>query len=408
MLKSINIVKSIYILKLTIIIIMLIIIFYLFNKYFLKKDIQENYLTFFLPYYNNKSNKIYNFYADNDYNKNFFKRSFDSDILTYSYHFEDEKFIKLLQSFNISTSKRQFIKIIKYKNKMKMLDDLVKEKSNFCISDHISIYHYNHVLKKKIDNLRILKALYPVYLLTITRKEYKIYSLNNIPLNTVIGIKYNGASYYYYERFFKNLGYKKNIDYKVKIYNNEDNLLNGFLKSEYQLMFFGTPLPNKAITKFLNENAQKSIIILPFDIVNKDLFLKRNLELYVKNDYDLNMISSLYLPVKFENHEYTTYRPMIKLCYYNRTLLSNTKTSIDLVYSVMNLYNINYKYLNKESDIDLYPIKIYNVPSFMDYHRGVIKYLYDVGFLSNIDNPNCQYLVGKKACNYENIKNNNF
>lgn len=173
-------------------------------------------------------------------------------------------------------------------------------------------------------------------------------------------------------------------------------------------MFFGTPLPNKAITKLLNENAQKSIIILPFDIVNKDLFLKRNLELYVKNDYDLNMISSLYLPVKFENHEYTTYRPMIKLCYYNRTLLSNTKTSIDLVYSIMNLYNINYKYLNKESDIDLYPIKIYNVPSFMDYHRGVIKYLYDVGFLSNIDNPNCQYLVGKKACNYENIKNNNF
>jgi TRAP-type uncharacterized transport system substrate-binding protein len=387
---------------------MLIIIFYLVNKYFLKEDVQENYLTFFLPYYNNKLNKLYNFYTDNDYNKNFFKRNFDNKELTYSYHYEDEIFTKLLLSFNLSTSNRSILKVIKYKNKMRMLEDLVNEKTNFCTSDHLSVYYYNHILKNNISNLRVLKALYPVFLLTITKKKYNINSLNNIPLNTIIGLKSDGATYYYYEKFFRNLGYKENIDYKIKVYNNENDLYNGFLNSEYQIMLFETPLPNKKLTKFLNENSEKNIIILPFDINNKNLFLKRNLELYIKNDFDLNTISSLYLPVKFGNHEYTKYRPMIKLCYYNRTLLSNTYTNIDIVYSIMSLYNKNYKYLNKSLEVKIYPIKIYNIPSFMDYHRGVIKYLYDIGFLSNIDNPNCQYLVGKKACNAKTIKNNNF
>ena len=387
---------------------MLIIIFYLLNKYFLKKNIKENYLTFFLPYYNNKLNKLYNFYRDEDYNKNFFKRSSDSKELSWTFHSDSEEFIKLLVSFNLSISNKYNVKLIKYNNKIKMIDDINKGLYNFCIVDHLSIYHYYHVLKNKIDNLRFVKALYPVYFLTITKKEYQIDSLNNIPLNTTIGLKNDGSSYYYYEKIFKNLGYKKNIDYKVKIYNDIDSLLNGFLNSEYQLMFYGTPLPNKKITNFLNENAEKTLIILPFNIINNKLFFKRNIELYLKNDIDLNTISSRYLPVKFGNHEYTKNRPIIELCYYNRILISTVNTDGDLVYSIMNYYNKNVKLINKLSELKINPVKIFNIPAFMDYHRGVINYLYDIGYLTNINNPNCQYLVGIKKCNDKNIANNNF
>ena len=60
-------------LKFLILIIFLIIIFYLFNK-FLLKDVEEHYLTYFLPYYDNKGTDLAKFYKNNESNENYFKK----------------------------------------------------------------------------------------------------------------------------------------------------------------------------------------------------------------------------------------------------------------------------------------------------------------------------------------------
>ena len=65
------------------IIIILIIIFYVSNKYILKKNIKEHYLTYFLPYYNNEKNVLANFYKNNENNLNYFKKKFNYDIIKY-------------------------------------------------------------------------------------------------------------------------------------------------------------------------------------------------------------------------------------------------------------------------------------------------------------------------------------
>ena len=45
---------------------------------------------------------------------------------------------------------------------------------------------------------------------------------------------------------------------------------------------------------------------------------------------------------------------------------------------------------------------------YLEYHEGVLDFFKKYGYISNIDNDNCKYLVGKMECNEENLANNNF
>jgi phosphatidylglycerophosphate synthase len=54
-----------------IILLIFLILFITFKNYKKKNIIQENYLTYFLPYYNSNLDNLSNFYLKNDNNKNY-------------------------------------------------------------------------------------------------------------------------------------------------------------------------------------------------------------------------------------------------------------------------------------------------------------------------------------------------
>ena len=76
--------------NLIILFIIIFFIFYTINKRLIVH--KENYLTYYLPFYNIDSNLLNNFYREHNYSKNYFKKKIEFEVIkfgssTYSYEF---------------------------------------------------------------------------------------------------------------------------------------------------------------------------------------------------------------------------------------------------------------------------------------------------------------------------------
>ena len=400
-------------LKFLILIIILIIIFYILNKYFFKKRVQEHYLTYFLPFYDNQLPELSNFYKDKDYNLNYFKKKFNYKKIRVGYYQADEDIMKLLISNYIAKSNRQNVELVKYSHFMNNLKDLMIGKNDFSITIYSTILYYIEVLKKDLSNIKLVTSLNKAYIYTFTLKRYNIFSLNQITPNTIIGILDDrDPFYFYYKKYLKDLGYKEYIDYEVKIYPSLKELFNGFLNYECQMIFMLAGFPNTDIQNFIDYNSNYDIILLPFDILKEDLFLKRNRPINI--DYiDLNNLANSYLPVKFGNYEYVTYRCNLKISYFYKILVTNNNVDKDYIYNFIEFYNNNIDYINnnltdQQTAFKFAKVSVSDRLDYLRYHEGVLDFFKKYGYISNIDNENCKYLVGKMECNEENLANNNF
>ena len=395
--------------KLFIIILFLIIIFFILDKYILKKNIQENYLTYFLPYYNQENiNDLANFYKNNDNNKNYFKKKFNYDLIKFGTIDVDRDIIKFLVSSYIANSKIQNVVLYNYDNLYTILDNINKNNLNFGISSYPVIYNYIVENKNDFNNLRLVTFLYKYYLYVFTKKIYKIYTLNEITPNTIIGISKKNGIYFFYKKLFKDLSYL-DTDFKIKFYDNDEKLFEGFINDECQMIILFDIFPNEEIKNYLDNNIGKDIILLPFKILKEELFLKKNNPFSI--DYiDLNYLSSSYLPIAFGNEHYNQFSPNLKVCSFERGLITNKNTSKEYVYDFMKFYQNNLNYLNNnipQKGYTLKKISIKDKLSYFDYHEGSLNFFKDFGYITSIDNANCKYLIGVKECNEKNLKDNN-
>ena len=395
--------------KLFIIIIFLIVIFFILDKYILKKNIQENYLTYFLPYYNKEDvNDLANFYKNNDNNKNFFKKKFNYENIKFGTIDKDKNIIKFLVSSYIANSNIQNMSLLNTNDLYLIIDNINKNNLDFGISSYPVLYNYIVENNNDFANLRYVTSLYKLYLYFFTKKMYKIYTLNEITPNTIIGISKKNVSYLFYKKLFKDLSYLE-TDYKIKFYDNDDKLFEGFRNEECQMIILFDVFPNNTIKNFLENDATQDIILLPFKILKEELFLKKNNSLDI--DYiDLNYLSDTFLPVAFGNENYNPFKPNLKICFFYRELVSNKNTKKEYVYDFMKFYLNNINYLNNnipEEGYKLSKITIKDKLSYFDYHEGSLDFFRDYGYITSIDNQNCKYLVGVKECNEKNLKDNN-
>jgi hypothetical protein len=175
-------------------------------------------------------------------------------------------------------------------------------------------------------------------------------------------------------------------------------------------MIYEGIFPNNDIKNFLDYNVNEDILLLPFEIIKEKLFLKKNPSIFI--DYiDLNLLSSSYLPKKFGQYEYNKNRPAFKIIYVHNILLCNTNTDKKYTYSIIKFFYENWKYLNLNVPSKGYKISGIGIENrnvgYLDYHEGVLEYFNDIGLITNIDNDNCKYLIGKMSCNEKNLKDNN-
>lgn len=397
-------------LKIIIIFLLIIYLFYILNRYIINKKINEHYLTYFLPYYDNKDvSTLTNFYVNNENNYNYFKKNIKLKNIKIGINQNDNIFIETLKIY-ISNTNIMKIDIIKYNNMMSNINALYTNNINFCLTDCMSLYYYHNNININIDNFKFITNLYKLYIFLFTKKEYNIFSYNDIKPNTIIGIindKSNSPSFYYYKKFFKDLGYKENIDYIPKFYNNINEIFIALKKNECNILFLIDTYPNNILGNFIDKNIDENIILLPFDISNSEEFINKNKIL--KYDYiDLNYLSQLYFPKKFGKYSYNVNLPTIKILYTYKILLSNVETDPIYTYDFIKFYNENINYINKMNNNKLLTNNIQdNRYIITDYHHGVYNYYIEKGYITYNNNENCKYLVGKEKCDDESLKNNN-
>jgi len=395
---------------LLILIIIFSIIFYIINN-ILKKITNEHYLTYFLPFYDSSNIDLSNFYKYNENNDNYFKKKFNYTVLKFGTTIIEKFFFENLISYYISYSNLINANIILYKDDIKNLSDLVNNKINFSTTTYSTIKYYKDILKQDINNIRLIKTLYKIYIYIFTKKIYNVFQINDIRPGFIIGIigGYNSFSLYY-NLFFRDLGFIENTDYIIKKYDNINKLFEGFVKSECNMIIINDIFPNNNIINFLDNIKDEDIILLPFNIKNEDLFLKK--QEIINIDYiDLNQLSSSYLPRKFGKNEYTKNKPTLKICYLNKILISNISTDPLYTYEYIKFYHENYKSINnnlKEIGYKIKNITISNYKTiYIDYHIGVLNFFRDKGYITNNKNINCKYLVNTIECTDKTLLDNN-
>ena len=392
--------------------IFIIIIFYIINKYILKKNIDEHYLTYFLPYYDNKIDNLVNFYKNNDNNANYFKKKMDFQNISIGLVGVELEFIQTLFKLYISNGNAIKVNLIKYSNRMTLIDALFQRNLTFCFTDYISICYYYENINVEINKFKFITHLYKLYFYLFTKKNYKIFSYSDIKPGIKIGIINNDTytpSFYYYVKFFEDLGYKENIDYIPLFYNNLERLFEGFHNNECEIIFLIDIYPNSHVSQLIEKYITDDIILLPFDILNEIEFLNKNKILEI-DFIDLNNLSKLYFPKKFGKYNYTKNLPTLKILFSYKILLCNTEINNIYTYNFIKFYNMNIKNINENINNSGYNLHIQHddLNHFIvsDYHEGVKKYYFEKGYFSYIDNNNCKYLVGVDKCTEQTLKKN--
>ena len=392
--------------------IFIILIFYLSNKFVFKKNVKEHYLTYFLQFYNDKVDDLANFYNNNENNLNYFKKKFNYQILKLGIINQDKYFANIIINEYISKSNLYKAVIKKFNDRLHGLSEIINNEIDLNINNYATIIYYSDTLKGNINDLRLITSLYKLYIYIFAKKTSKIYNLNKIPFGIIIGIfEYPSVFFLYHKKFFNDLGYKENIDYIPKYYKNHEDLFNGFFNNECELIIFADVFPSITVMKILNNVLSPDIILIPFDYVREELFLHQNPHINI--DYvDLNLFNKNYLPKKFGDYEYTKNKPIFKMCYLHKILLTHKNTDPNITYSIIKFFFENWKYINStlaDKSYEISKIQIDNVKiNYLDYHTGVIKYFYEKGLITNTNNDNCSNLYGVMECNKKNLENNGF
>ena len=412
-LKNINKINKInknFISNILIIILIFFIVFILF-KIYNKNKIQENYLTYYLPFYNPNLDQLSNFYLENDDNKNYVKKHFNYKELVFTSDLTNSGFMKILASNFIANSTIVNVKLKIDNNTLSVLDDLNNNKINFSINTISNLVYNIDILKKDLDNIRLINYLYKEYLYFFTKKSYGFISLDKIPTKSKIGILGEpNPIFFLYKKLLRDLNYKENDDYSIISYKTMEELFKGFSENECQLKIILDVFPNKKIYNLLDIIAGDDIILIPFDINNETLYLKKNYFLSI--DYiDLNYLSKSFLPKSFGDYEYNVYKPSFKCCSITKILLTNNQTDNDYIYNLTKFLGENYREINNSIGDKAYNINPINIDTsktqILDFHHSALKYFKEKGYIGYYNHINCRYLAGTTECTEQSLKDNN-
>ena len=394
--------------NLIVLFIIIIFIFYTINKRLVVH--KENYLTYYLPFYNIDSNLLNNFYREHNYSKNYFKKKFEFEVIKfgsseYSYEF-NVLFSKIVADKTMSYS----ISSIKYNNELKLISDLYNNKINLAISSIILINYFNIEYKVNLDNLYVISNLYKSYIIILTKLKYNIFRVDEIPYKTKVGVlNESNVIFFYINKFLNDLKYNKD-DIDIIVYNSLDDLYDAFKKDKIKVIIYIDSLPNDNLNELINFNFERDIILLPF-VVSKRLeeeFLIKNSFLNI-DIFNLNSITAAYLPKKFDNYYYLIYRPDFSILSLQDYLITNNKISDDNINNITTLFlknvkSINYMLNNKYQLTNIGPRV--HINKYLKYHPTTMKNFEKYGFITNENNDNCKYFVDVKECTKKTLKNN--
>ena len=395
-------------------ILLTLFIIYIFLVKYNRPRVIENYYTYFKPFYNNKLNKISNFYRKKEYNLNHFQKKFNfnpiilgftkKNMNIYNNHASDNKFISFITKLLIANSHMMLLKSRLFQNESELCKNINNRMvdighvaapiiSNAIIGRHSDIFNYS------LTNLRFIMKTNKETLLVISNK---IDNINDISSSTRIGIDYHGScSSIITHDILNEISKNHSNDFNIKYFANNNNTLAALANNNVDIIFITIIFPSSGLTHFFDTNYTMDIKILPIhDTLNKIFFKKYY---YYETDYiDLNLVSKTYLPKKVDNKYYHPFKPLLKTISYHNYLICHKFLETKYSFEIINIIFNNLHLINNLDEFKENKLIKGDVASSSNitliYSNGSYKFFKERGYVTNNRDPLCKYLVGVKQC----------
>ena len=393
-------------------IILILAIFFSFQVH----PIQENLITWFLPFYNKgtkeltintppyiTSNLIYN------------QLKFDYIKLVYFFIYNKNTNNEINNYYNFLISnliKTKTVNIEKIMTKNvndpeKVLEIISNQKNSIGIISAPFLIKAIETRTNEIENVNSIIIPNYNYIFFITNKNLNISSLNQLN-NKKVNI---GPENYDSNIFGNNLLENLEILYDIKVsryYDDDNTAIDKLRNREIDGMVFTDLYPSNFLNKIIENDLEKTFVLLPITKINEELFKKRHP--FISNvSIDLNALPKNYLPMKINDLEYNMYRPDLDTYQYPVLFICNKNTDPKISYEIVRGIVNNLEVLNKsemtiKNQWNYLALPDIAMDIFIPTHIGA-KIFYNQ-LTINTTNPDelCKYYVGKKKCGTEDIE----
>jgi TRAP-type uncharacterized transport system substrate-binding protein len=391
-------------------IILIIAIFFSFQV----RQVQENLITWFLPFYN-KGTKELTVNTPPFITSNLIYNQLKFDYIKYIYFFiynkntnnEIDNYYNFLISNLLKTTKIENIITRSAIDPEKVLQFISQEKDAFGIVSSPFLIKAIQTNTSQIKNINFIVIPNYNYIFFITNKNLQISSLDQLNNKKVNIGPINYDSNIFGEDLLRNIEILNNFKIK-RFYDDDQVAIEKLRNQQIDGMVFTDLYPSNFLNKIFEEDLNKTFFILPLKNINQELFKK--IHPFVKNvAIDLNALPKNYLPIKVNNLEYTSFRPNLDTFQYPVLFICNKDAKPIISYEIVKGVVNNLDVLNK-SDMTLKNQWNYLAlpdianDNFIPTHIGA-KTFYNQ-LTVNTTNPDelCKYYVGKKKCGPEDIE----
>ena len=391
-------------------IILIIAIYFSFRVY----PVQENLITWFLPFYN-KGTKELTINTPPFIKSNLIYNQLKFDYIKYLYFFiynkntnnKIDNYYNFLISNLIKTTKIVNIINRNATNPKKVLEFISQEKDAFAIISSPFLLKSIQTNTSLIENINFIITPNYNYIFFITNKNLNISSLsqlNNKKIN--IGPE-NYDSNIFGNDLLKNLEILNDIKIQ-RFYDSDEKAIEKLQNKEIDGMIFTDLYPSNFLNNIIQNNIQNDLFILPIKNINQVLFKK--MHPFVRNvALDLNSLPDNYLPIKVNDLEYTKFRPDLDTFQYPMFFICNKDAKPTISYEIVkgvinNLDVLNKSSMTLENHWNYLALPDIANDNFIPTHIGA-KIFYNQ-LTVNTTNPDelCKYYIGKKKCGPEDIE----
>ena len=391
-------------------IILIIAIFFSFQV----RQVQENLITWFLPFYN-KGTKELTVNTPPFITSNLVYNQLKFDYIKYVYFFiynkntnnEIDNYYNFLISNLIKTTKIENIITRSATNPEKVLQFISQEKDAFGIVSSPFLIKAIQTNTSQIKNINFIVIPNYNYIFFITNKNLQISSLDQLNNKKVNIGPMNYDSNIFGNDLLRNIEILNNIKIE-RFYDDDQVAIEKLRNQQIDGMVFTDLYPSNFLNKIFEDEINNTFFILPLKNINQELFKK--IHPFVKNvAIDLNSVSKNYLPIKVNDLEYTKFRPDLDTFQYPVLFICNKDAKPIISYEIVKGVVNNLDVLNK-SDMTLKNQWNYLAlpdianDNFIPTHIGA-KTFYNQ-LTVNTTNPDelCKYYIGKKKCGPEDIE----
>lgn len=375
---------------------------------------KEHFITWYLPFYNKGTKELTEGtpkYLTSDLEYNYTEYDYIPEVTFYILQKSTETITNAYYLFlfkNITKSMKIKKLYIKYEDSNdKLLLRVNENKNNFAIISSSVLVDKMSGDLEKVQNINIVIVSNYRFIFLITNKRAqisKLIEINNKRIN--IGVPQSDESYFGQD-IINNLKINNDIEITPSYLDNEASFKK-LAKGEIDGMFFTDLYPSQLLDKYIMDDIEKMLVIVPIEGINEAVFKQRNI--FVEPvAIDLNALPENYLPVKVKDLEYTRYRPTLNTYRYPDFLVCNKNTEPRVSFNVVKSFVANMPVLNQSEYFLKNGYNYLAFPAiansmFLPTHIGAKIYYNQITV--NTTNPNdyCKYYVGNAKCNDEKIE----